>query len=1113
MINIAQRKIYECEISDASSQQNETTAAQNLTAEGGHWCSAKSAQSRNEHIILDFHKIVCANFIQMLPALHGTDNFPLSFRIEISDDKSAWKVIYTENNFILNDNNLTVHMPPTSFRFLKLFITQHAKKDTHYFTELGRLGAGVSGVAAISASSESGEQHRVACLLDTYPNTCWESRPAESSQREELSIDVGYITNISRISLTSSHNDAASFPRNFNIAASSENRIWTTIIDHKNFSAEKSCEYHFSFHAMPARFIKIEMDTAKGESGKFIAKIAGLKIFSPESTDTHAHLFTESPGYASIFEPGLVRFAKDGEDTRFAAISASDRRLRDATTFFKGIVQFAEDGESTAHMAVMADDSRLQPASELSAGIVRLSFDNESKPGTTVQANDSRLKEATEKSPGIVRICPDSYPSELGVVRGSDTRLKPATENSFGIMRLAKNGEDASGCVVQANDKRLKDATEKSKGIVAFALDGESENGKAVQANDKRLKDATVSRKGIVELAEDGETTLGTVVQANDRRLRDATVSQKGIVELAEDGETKAGAVVQSNDRRLRDAAENIKGIVALAPDGDTTPAKAVQANDRRLRDATIIAKGIMQFATDGESAELKAVQASDKRLRDATSAWKGIVELAENGETTPGTVVQANDHRLRDASVEYKGIVQLAHSNEIAAGKAVQANDERLRNASTEFRGIVQLAKNGESSPLKAVQSDDERLREASTQHKGIVQFAADGQSDADMAVQASDTRLAKAGTVNYGITRFAQNGESAPLLAVQADDERLAPASETNRGSVLLARHNDEREMAAVQSNDPRLSNARPPLPHTHEYAPLHHELSSHVGRLTIEGEAAEAFSGITPPPQNGAMIHAKNTSGKEGSVGIAAIALSKDGHEQSYGLVAHSDFIALKAQTPGREGDTKGCALLGISRFSPAGVFSSEHDWSLVVEGNGDLSAYDPSAKLQGDGKALYSKGNSLFYGKATFSAPAHRLNTHNIAELFEIGASDVITPGDIVVASAEGNSKLVRSIKAYDTTVIGVITAEPVIELSNTSAQTKLYALALAGKVYCKVDARQQPIKPGDLIVSSDTPGCGMKGTIDSFDKIGSVIGKALEGLDSGTGVIAVFICHS
>jgi hypothetical protein len=68
------------------------------------------------------------------------------------------------------------------------------------------------------------------------------------------------------------------------------------------------------------------------------------------------------------------------------------------------------------------------------------------------------------------------------------------------------------------------------------------------------------------------------------------------------------------------------------------------------------------------------------------------------------------------------------------------------------------------------------------------------------------------------------------------------------------------------------------------------------------------------------------------------------------------------------------------------------------------------------------------------------------------------------------------------------------------------------VALSGRVLCKVDARNRPIRPGDLIVTSETPGCGMAGEIDSFAKIGTVIGKALDGLPEGMGTIPVFVTH-
>lgn len=54
---------------------------------------------------------------------------------------------------------------------------------------------------------------------------------------------------------------------------------------------------------------------------------------------------------------------------------------------------------------------------------------------------------------------------------------------------------------------------------------------------------------------------------------------------------------------------------------------------------------------------------------------------------------------------------------------------------------------------------------------------------------------------------------------------------------------------------------------------------------------------------------------------------------------------------------------------------------------------------------------------------------------------------------------------------------------------------------------RVDASFGAIKPGDLLVSSQNPGYAMRG---DDPKIGTVIGKALGGLDTGTGAIAVLV---
>jgi hypothetical protein len=56
---------------------------------------------------------------------------------------------------------------------------------------------------------------------------------------------------------------------------------------------------------------------------------------------------------------------------------------------------------------------------------------------------------------------------------------------------------------------------------------------------------------------------------------------------------------------------------------------------------------------------------------------------------------------------------------------------------------------------------------------------------------------------------------------------------------------------------------------------------------------------------------------------------------------------------------------------------------------------------------------------------------------------------------------------------------------------------------------KVDASFGAIQPGDLLVASSNPGYAM---VSHDPKVGTVIGKALEGLASGTGTIAVLITY-
>lgn len=63
------------------------------------------------------------------------------------------------------------------------------------------------------------------------------------------------------------------------------------------------------------------------------------------------------------------------------------------------------------------------------------------------------------------------------------------------------------------------------------------------------------------------------------------------------------------------------------------------------------------------------------------------------------------------------------------------------------------------------------------------------------------------------------------------------------------------------------------------------------------------------------------------------------------------------------------------------------------------------------------------------------------------------------------------------------------------------------LAIVGIVPCKVSGENGPIRPGDLLVTSSTPGHAMR---DGNPKPGTIVGKALGSLDTGMGVVHVLV---
>jgi hypothetical protein len=98
--------------------------------------------------------------------------------------------------------------------------------------------------------------------------------------------------------------------------------------------------------------------------------------------------------------------------------------------------------------------------------------------------------------------------------------------------------------------------------------------------------------------------------------------------------------------------------------------------------------------------------------------------------------------------------------------------------------------------------------------------------------------------------------------------------------------------------------------------------------------------------------------------------------------------------------------------------------------------------------------------------------------DLAEPFDVaGASLDVKPGMLVCIDAQHPGELILSNKPYDRTVAGIISGaggiNPGMLMGQSgSAADGQYPVALTGRVYCRADASNGPIQPGDLLTSSN-----------------------------------------
>jgi hypothetical protein len=187
-----------------------------------------------------------------------------------------------------------------------------------------------------------------------------------------------------------------------------------------------------------------------------------------------------------------------------------------------------------------------------------------------------------------------------------------------------------------------------------------------------------------------------------------------------------------------------------------------------------------------------------------------------------------------------------------------------------------------------------------------------------------------------------------------------------------------------------------------------------------------------------------------------------------------------------------------VVGTSQHQPI-VFSVFGADSMHIDtvGNVGIGTPTPGAKLDVVGNVNVSGNIAAKY--------------QDVAEW--VSSEPDLGSGTVVVLSADKSNHVVESTSAYDTKIAGVISEHPGLILGEPAEGKS--KVATTGRVRVRVDATKHPIRIGDLLVTSDTPGFAMRSEPLELGGVkihrpGTIIGKALESMPSGRGEILVLL---
>lgn len=171
-------------------------------------------------------------------------------------------------------------------------------------------------------------------------------------------------------------------------------------------------------------------------------------------------------------------------------------------------------------------------------------------------------------------------------------------------------------------------------------------------------------------------------------------------------------------------------------------------------------------------------------------------------------------------------------------------------------------------------------------------------------------------------------------------------------------------------------------------------------------------------------------------------------------------------------------------------------------FIAEGNYSYGLYAEGPSSDKNGAAALFKGNVEIKSRTSDETVLELGEGLDYAEVFDVNGADKTEPGMVLIIDEEHPGKLRISDQAYDSKVAGIVPGAHGLGSGVRLGKGQHGKdVALAGRVYCNVDATYGAVTPGDLLTTSSTPGFAM--VVKEYDKArGAILGKAMQPLAAG-----------